>query len=270
MTRGVLTAANDAFWRTLHALVRGCQREQVDIAVVDHGLSEVNRQWLVENGVALLDCKHEYERDLAAIASGHRGHPKAPPEAWWKPLVCQSSPFDHTIWIDADAILLRGAAEMFAALEQGPWLTRDWWIKSDRVPSLYAALCKKIYGRLPPDFPECCWVNSGVFGFNRGDAWMDGWRKMCQRITGDSRLLAECRCRDQSALAAWLAGNPKDAPRYIEDSGWNYPANGMMSHEAMRRTIYRPGRDLLKAATIDHPEAKVVHWLGRPKPDPER
>lgn len=269
MSKGVLTAANNAFWRTLHALVRSCLAQQVPIAVCDHGLSDSHRNWLIASGAKVLPGTHAYTRPLKEIAVDHKNfNPKAPPEAWWKPLVCLDSPFDETIWIDADAILLRGADEMFAAIDEGPWLTRDWWIVSSRAAGLYESLLKAANVPKPSNFPECVWVNSGVFGFRRGDAWLNGWRDMCQRITSQPKLLEHCRCRDQSALACWLAENQDKAPRYIEDNRWNFPANGLAARDAPNRTTYPPEVDLLTACAVDHPEAYVVHWLGRPKPEP--
>jgi hypothetical protein len=270
MTKGVLTAANDAFWRTLNTLVRGCIALDVPIAVVDHGLSKAHCEWLTKRSATVIKGSQSYERSLREIAVDHKNfNPKAPPEAWWKPLVCLESPFERTIWIDADAILLRGAEEMFAAIDSGPWLTRDWWVPSNRAAGLYESLIMAVHGKKPSNFPECVWVNSGVFGFSRGDAWLEGWRDMCQTITGNPEYLSHCRCRDQSALAAWLAANPSTAPRFIEDDRWNYPANGKMAKDAKLRTNYLPTVDLLATCKIDHPEAYVVHWLGRPKPVPE-
>jgi len=144
---------------------------------------------------------------------------------------------------------------------------------AEKMRSLYGKVIQRIYcdGRDEPwlsdeELSYLCHVNSGVFGWRKGATWLTGWADMCSRIVNDPVALAYCRCRDQSGLAVWLAGRREDAPPFIEDERWNFPANGLSAARREHRRIPPANVDLLGAARKAHPLAYVVHWLGRPKP----
>jgi hypothetical protein len=270
--QGVLTACNNSplFERSLPTLVQSCTQKGVPITVVDQGLSPEQRETIASMGANVVKMDVNYDKSMGMISKGHRGHPLAPSEAWWKPLVCLQTPYLRTIWIDSDAILLRGQDEMFAAIGDRGWITRDWWDywleRPQRMERLYGAVIKAYHGKAfdPKILRQRCYVNSGVFGFMRGAQWVDEWAHTCGKIIASKHLLKLCNCRDQSGLAVWLATGPEAAPPFIEDERWNYPANGLNCREVAKRKKYE-GDNLLEQLEADHPEAYVAHFLGRPK-----
>lgn len=278
-TRGVLTASDDRrdLARTLPALVQSCRNKSIPITVIDHGLSGVQRRDLRRRGAHIVKCDADYGKNMGYIEKRHAGDKRASIRAWLKPLICSRvAPYDLNIWIDADAVLLRGEDEMFAKVEEcGGFLTRDWWVvgEPEKMRGLYGKVIQRIYcpERDEPwlsdeEMSSLCHVNSGVFGWRKGAAWLDGWADMCSRIVNDPEALGKCRCRDQSGLAVWLAGRRENAPPFVEDVRWNYPANGLSAGRREHRKIPPQNVDLLVAARRMHPDAYVVHWLGRPKP----
>lgn len=254
---GVLTGAKAAYWPTLAALALACREESVPLAVADHGLTPDQVQVLTADGV--LVTPHACPDVLAPARGNHR--PPSAPEAWLKPRVCLQSPFERTVWIDADAVPVRDVRGLFEL--PCPWLTRDWWCNVGSTRTRYGKLLAAL--GLPLADPRTLHVNSGVFSFHHGDLWILDWATMCDRILLSPDLLRLCGPRDQSALVAVLAqGN---GPPLSDDRTLNYPANGLPSvrmHE--RRRYPTDPAVMLSAVRADHPKARVVHWLGKLKP----
>lgn len=275
-THGVITACNDdiRFRRTLMALVRSCTAKRIPITIVDQGLHPDRAIAAKKRGARIIRHGVSYSEPIKVIQQYHRGTPRAPVAAWWKPLVClHAAPYDVNLWIDADAILLRGEDELFAmAREKGSWISRDWWVTGERTHHLYGKIIEALFEQdgleRPTDeeIQKRCHINTGVFGFRKGASWLRHWADTCERITRDRWLLSLCKCRDQTGLAAWMARGSDESPFIVEDERWNYPANGLPAGRRIERKKYRRGLDLLEEATKDHPKAYVVHWLGSPKP----
>ena len=188
--------------------------------------------------------------------------------AWDKPAICLTSPFEQTIWIDADAVLLRHIDRMFDYLTEGPWVSRENFISEVYGRKLYLRMAHRIYGRIPPFYPQASKINTGVFAFSRGDQWIKDWATWCDRILADSALKIECYLHDQHALVALLC-DPKfvDRPEIHEDRSLNCPANNLNYKQCSQRKQYPwDAEDCLERLRNDHPQASIVHWLGRPKP----
>src|SRR5690606_15612365 len=119
--------------RTLPALVQSCRNKHIPITIVDHGLTGIQRKDLRRRGARIVKCDANYGKKMDYIEKRHGGDKRASIRAWLKPLMCsQVAPYDLNIWIDADAVLLRGEEEMFAKVESdGGFITRDWWVVGD-------------------------------------------------------------------------------------------------------------------------------------------
>lgn len=266
MNQGILTGANSDFWPTLRAHVTACLAANVNVAVADHGLTAPQRRWLATRDVLLLDGPFAYSRELYTTAKEHAANVMSAIEAWWKPLVCLASPFERTLWIDADAVPIRGIPEMLGYIDDGAWVACEYWVTEDQAFRLYQPSVRDRLGHIPTHYPQVCGINNGVFGFHRGDDWLVKWRDLCEEFLSDPQSLATCKCRDQTALVTLLARDTHNVPRIIKDRRLNWPANGLGYHDRHRRRPYDWSDQVLETLRDDHPEAFVVHWMGRPKP----
>jgi hypothetical protein len=83
------------------------------------------------------------------------------------------------------------------------------------------------------------------------------------------QALELCTVRDQTGLLLMLAdrtvrGLP--VPPILPDE-WNWPADGLPGRRVReRRAISLDPAELLLEARDRHPNARIVHWLARPKP----
>jgi hypothetical protein len=179
------------------------------------------------------------------------------------------SPFDDTIWIDADAVPIRGLDTMFRELESGSWLTLETYVTELHARQVYLKIVNLLEGEIPPQYPQAARINSGVFAFRRDDDWVRGWWRLCEQIMHDHRAAGACSLRDQHALVALLCQSKPSfpLPRILEERGLNWAANGcpiQRSHE--RKNYPWESHECLSMLREDHPGVSVVHWLGAPKP----
>lgn len=265
MSRGVLTAANADFWPILRNHVRSCREQGVDVAVVNHGLTTQQQAAIVSMGGTVMP----HPPSAVFAISPEKIHSKQNlgrkyVAAWYKPLLIKESPFDETLWIDADAIPIRGLDNMFELLEDGPFISHDWWIGPWK--NIYGVAVERILGSIPNAFYSSTWINAGVLGVRRGDAVICDWIENCRKVISDDFALAKSPCRDQTALAISLSENP-GLMRIIPDWRINMPVNGLLCNEGAKRKKYRFNEDsILTTLREDHPLAWVIHWLGPNKP----
>lgn len=263
-SRGILTGAKAAFWPTLAALVSSCLEAKVEISVVDCGLRLRHRRWLASKGVSLLPAPCDIRATLSGLRRRNRGMSDI--AAWLKPAICLNSPYEDTVWIDADAVVTRDHHELFRLLDEGSWVASEKWVDSADLPDLYRDLLQLRLGGAPAPFAQACKISTGAFGFRRDDEWLASWRDVCAELMQDVRALPLCRCRDQSALVMmYCSALDLEMPRVIDDDRFNYPANGLKREDRFKRKRYPLDANLLSAVRDDHPHAIVVHWMGRPK-----
>ncbi len=264
MSRGILTAANSDFWPILRHHVRSCREQGFDVTVVNHGLIPRQIAAIASIGGKVIEHPREAKFSLSPRQIREKQDLGNRYElAWYKPLLLQASPFDETLWIDADAIPLRGISNLFDLLKDGPFISNDWWCRPWR--DMYGTAVRQILGSLPDAFFASTWVNSGVFGVRRSDPVICNWIENCHKIMNDDVALAGSPCRDQTALAVTLSKNP-ELMRVISDWRINMPVNGLIDHQSSQRKNYNFfGPHVMDRLRNDHPHAWVIHWLG-PKP----
>lgn len=259
---GILTGAKEEYYPCLNALVKVCKLYQMPVAVVDHGLTNQQLVSLSLDGAEIIKPP---DHPLLGAARANTKTPSAP-EAWLKPRSCMLTPFNHTIWIDADALPVENPWLLFEY--KAPWLTRDSWVAPEVSCRQYSRLMTSAGADLPDNWEVLGNVNSGVFAFNHGDDWIKKWAMTCDRILGQPDLISVCGPRDQSALVLAMSIQPDLCPPIKRDKSLNFPANGLPHNQQQLRKSY-PTDDpdlFVKMVSKDHPEAAIVHWLGYTKP----
>lgn len=259
-SRGIVTGANSDHWPTLGALVLQAATLGVPIAVADHGLAEPQRAELDRVGVRWI----EHERPSLASAAQQKSISHI--NAWWKPWVCDASPFCQFLWIDSDAVLLTD----ITIWDKSPCVATQADYTADGT-KLYEKLVLQVFDTdvcrdVLPSFTR---INTGVVGFSRGDGLLREWQEWCLKLLQEPEQVNLSVVRDQSAFAMLLidrtlSGKPLPA---MLPSEWNWPADGLRGHEhAQRQCVPQDPVQLLEITRQRHPQAAVVHWLGPRKP----
>lgn len=265
-TAGIVTAANHSHWRCLAATVLFANLHRIPIAIADHGLTDAQRSNLKRFAVHWI--RHQ-EPHIPSDMPPH--HAIAPPRAWQKPWVCLASPWERSLWIDADAVPVHSIRQ---ALENhSPTLqiaTNTTWNQSSAY--LYARLLTTIdptAETLTDEHPETA-VNTGVFAWTKGNQLIDQWRAHAANILAQPHLHGLAGVRDQSAMFLALRFHRLNGGQLVEYLApeWNTPADNLPAPAAnQRRPTPANPTHFLAVAIARHPTAKIVHWLGFPKPN---
>lgn len=172
-------------------------------------------------------------------------------QAWWKPLLIRQSPFQHTLWVDVDCVVLEPLVPLYALLTEAPVLTTDHFHPElcENHPDLYLRYPAPGGGRRP--------VNSGVVGVTKGrdDGLVSTWLNFVREVTSDPESAALVKWWDQGALN-WAVRRCERDHLLLHEPRWNRPA---------RRLLYRPGAGLLRQVADAHPERGIAHFAGPDK-----
>lgn len=260
---GIVTAGNYVHWQCLGALAIAAHRFHLGLAVADHDLMAWQRDELSRVGVRWID--HQ-KPGLDSALTNERIICDV--RAWWKPWVCMASPFERSLWIDADAVLIADPVDVFSTWKPLISTQRLW---QDQGYKLYEKLVSKIFGKVHVAHRQAVAdINTGVVAWTKGEPWISEWAAWCLRLSSDSALIPLCNVRDQSGAAiSLLARLESNRPLIgLLDSSWNVPAEGVNYRRSRAERLPVPvnPQAFLETVTERHVGAKVVHWLGLPKP----
>jgi hypothetical protein len=264
--RGIVTGCQAFHWPCLGALAIAAARRGVGLAVADHGLSDSQVAELNRVGVRWIE--HE-QPSLPTVE--HKRRIPSHVNAWWKPWICEASPFAWSVWIDSDAVLCGDPAKLFAPLQsqtmliggQRPWQSAGRKMRYDVAEYFFGKQAAAAGLAL---FDE---LNAGVVAWQQGAEEIREWRDWCLRLIGNDRALGICPVRDQSALLLMCIDRHLrglSLPTILPDE-CNWPADGLPGRRSReRRRVPIEPASLLATTAERHPDAVVVHWLARPKP----
>jgi hypothetical protein len=182
--------------------------------------------------------------------------------AWFKSHYVKSSPFKHTIWIDADAIVVGDLRELIEWSHPQALFTSDHTpLQASTInhPSLYSYLQvgKSYYADVLP------YLNTGVFVVNnkRDEKLIDDWCYCVEKACETKEIAYAISCWDQGACKWALHKNDK-LFLISADKKFNYPAKVRhYSYPATPETVDYWMRN------AKPPDACIVlHWMGSPKP----
>lgn len=238
--RGIITAADDRYFPGVQMLTAACAG-RVPLCIYDAGLSLAQRGWCVGRARVL-----EFPSPIM---------PRTVPlwQSWNKPAMFSHSPFQTTLWLDADCLLVGDPTSLFERAEAGPF--------GCGVTLPYLRPNKEyLYERFPVPMrlPQECVVNSGVLGFGRdaqSQALLKAWSDMVQIAAHDEAIRNAFGYVEEGALH-WAAETLSISDLCVRIAGWN-------------RFVWTTGKDG-PDAFVDRLKFKpgdvVQHLMIKPKP----
>lgn len=240
---GVITASDAGYYHGLLFLLTTIGY-RVPVTVIDLGLTAYQRRVVQAQGAELLKCPR------------YEGTPIAQRSSWLKPHWIAMSPYEHTLWLDADAIVCGDLSPLFERLRQSPLvMAHPYGIQAPRPCSPGVA---RMLGstELPPRTDA---VNAGVIGLDRGTAarsLLAKWTDLVEQCLNDDRIRAHVQYWDEGCLhlavqqlggTAWIV---RDRP------GWD-------------RFFYMPRADaasgIWEMLPIQDGDV-IMHMIGKAKP----
>jgi hypothetical protein len=256
--KGILTGASD-YTVILELFLASCKEQGFPVAVFDDGLGD-NLEKIEQNATILHYPRNAFVDRVLKNMAKTNWESDIPFQAFEKPFKCQHSCFDQTIWIDADAIPLRGIDKMFELLDrQEAFFTGDHYTpRTSANLDLLAQVGYHGKGKILP-------INSGVFGWNKGAPVMDLWRSVSLYV-GAHPNLRRLPCNKDQDMCCY-AVNTMAPQLVIPDIRFNTPANYLGYLDLAKRATYfiKDPQERLEAIRKDHPDSYVVHWMGNNK-----
>lgn len=262
---GVITGAHAAHWPVIAATALSTNAHNIPFAIADHGLTDAQRAILRRFRVHWI--QHPQPKISPDILPARA---VSEPRAWWKPWVCAASPFDRTMWVDADAIPLFRTLTPLRPENPLPLVAtnRTW---TPRNAHRYTALVAAMHPQAPAptDHDPEAEINTGILFWTRDAPLIALWQLAAQALLAQPDKARTTIVRDQAAMFLALRTIRLEtgcSPYYLPDA-WNTPADFLAAPDAKhRKPIPSDPRQLLDTTRQRHPTAEVVHWIGRPKP----
>jgi hypothetical protein len=266
MKRGVVTICDENYFPgllQLHASVQASQPCEVvcyDVGMTSAQRSEASRRpnlrVLALPDDPLIDELITATRDAAPLSKpGKRVWP-----LWICPLLIRDAPLDDILWIDCDAIVLRGLAELYAMLDHGPVFTPE--NKAPQAtpnrPELYVHL--PIERKFDPARPV---VNGGVSGWRRGrdDDALAAYIRPVAAAARDRAVLEAISWHDQGALI-WAIQALGLEHRVLTSPMWNL----CIDHAPVAPEVLAWDSGLVDRLRQALREVRILHWNGSPTP----
>ncbi len=251
---GVLTGADTSFFKGLQLLYRSV-REQVawPFMVTDQGLTEAQRAWCAENDIAI--------QPLPLLPKQGCIRSEAEWRIWVKPYFIRRCPYAHVLWIDSDAVALRNLTTAFR-------LVADQFCVFPEVSDPHGTRNpRELYRRFPtPVSPSKTAINAGIVFSNpsRDREILDTWCWMVANAIEDEATTPLVLHQDQGALL-WTLHKLDRLDAVYPDTTWNATPHNLVRGQHGLRKKYPDDERLFDLLRQDHPEARIVHWLWRPK-----
>jgi hypothetical protein len=250
---GILTACSQKLFVGLQMLITSIAHfYDVVTLVFDVGMSREQIDWCVRQpGVTVKPFKH-----------GKYGSHIKYPGAWFKPHYIKSSPFKHTIWIDADAMVIGDLRELIDWAHPNALFTTDHTQLQDTTlnsPMLYSYLPigKPYFHDIKPH------LNTGVFVCHtkRDQHILDEWCYCVDQACQVKEIAEAIACWDQGACK-WALHRNDLLYLITPDKKFNFPAKiRHFSYPATPAAVAH----WMKSLKPDE-SCVILHWMGSPKP----
>ena len=177
---------------------------------------------------------------------------------WNKPYALYVSPFEKSLWMDADTVVLDDLEKLFDILEREPVVFSG---KEEITPD------NAFFMRMPEQISTPYWSyypNTAVLGINRArDFWLlRDWLYAIELIESNHKIFSAARHYDASALGWALAKNDR-LGLAMENTIYNFSSQIGRLHNLP--LVYGSPHEMLASMKSDFPIAHVVHF-SCPKP----
>lgn len=261
---GVVTAASRFFFPGLQLLARsiGDIDESARVACFDLGFTNEQLQYAKQalHNVDIINVPSNPEFEFI------RAHLTAPTKRgrdewriWACPFFIEKSPFQQTVWMDCDTIVLRNIQVLFAMLEDGPVFTA-----SDPLDIGMTGNMPKLYELMPVDnvLSDEPHINAGVIGIDltRDIDLLNSYKMLVLRAAEDPNLKSMISWYDQGALI-WAILKCSLCHR-IADTSWNRSVASLGAEAVSRLEKFQVSDDLFESIRLAFPGINILHWYG--------
>lgn len=250
---GILTACSSKLFIGLQMLLSSVAHYyDVSVLVLDVGLLPDQIAW----------CKRQPRVVVKPFKISETSSHMSYVGAWCKPYYMAASPFKHTIWIDADTMVVGDLRDLIEWCHPNAFFTADHTHLQDttlNLPVLYSYLPigRLYYHDILP------YINSGVFVMHkkRDSALLEDWIYCVEQAFRSKEIADAIACWDQGALK-WALHKNDLLYLITPDKKFNFPAK--VRHFSFPSTTASVEHWISTAKPLE--PCVVLHWMGSPKP----
>ena len=264
-TYGIVTAISSEWFTEFKMLYQSIQKiADIHISVIGLDLLDEQKQYIEKiQSVKLIEIKEDKLNEFKKLGEHWR--------PYYKPYYMLQSPYDYTLWIDADAIVLEELDEIFAKINDGIFFTADYFAPQTCLndPRLYEE-----YSAPVPSEHENIAINTGVLGyrFPRDKHIFEKWLKNVDIVNKNPHLKNYIKLYDQGVFI-WTMREMGSIGKINVDLKYNCPAKRNLYEYDEDENDYkwpspntpRMGGDIFDNIKLDNPGAVIVHFAGKPK-----
>ena len=266
-SHGIVTLADQNYFPGLETLYQSVQESfPTPVACFDIGLTQEQKNRAageyplltildLPDNADILMVRESFKLEPALKKMGKRVWP-----LWLCPFLIAASPFQRVFWMDCDLVVLRGLADLFALLDDGPVFTPENLAPdvTHNKPELYQLL--PIARAFNPQSPA---ANGGVSGWDlqRDARILEAYQYPIREAAERLSVREAISWHDQGALI-WAIQNTGMEHRVLDT--WTY--NLCARHTAVMGKTFIWNRDVIAWLRDEVPEACLLHWNGLPVP----
>lgn len=238
---GVITAADEKYFPGVQLLFAGL-KGHARLALIDAGLSEMQRRW----------CENEQIQLILPNVAIPRSIPMW--QTWNKPLFMQQSPFRTSLWIDSDCIVVGSLTPMFDQAKQKLFFVRHWSganYEKPNSPRLFDFF--PTAKQLPPEAK----INAGVIGYSlpRDLKFLKSAERLLSRAAVDKTVRNLINWQDEGVFHWALAAHGR-TDAILDKPGWN---------RLTKASGDRPMELFSNVITNAQPDDVILHFTGAKK-----
>lgn len=254
-TKGIITATDSRGYECCLLMVKSVRlfHPDIPIQVNDLGLTEEEKQEMSSVGAEVVTPNLDHIKgETKRMGDWYAEDWKY----WAKPYVLVNSPFDLTLWIDIDCIVVKSLNDCFKEIEQRKFLiVREYLTEVAGCPHIVRNHPQLyIICRVPKQMEVG--IGAGVIGFS-DKTIIHEWAKTCSFLI-HSRYTPYVAWWDQGAMLLTLE-KMKLADISKADIAYNYTL------QVGQRKFQIDGINSIPGLRSVFPKATILHYCGKPK-----
>lgn len=210
---GIITAADHNVFVGLQVLYASI-KNKVNFICYDLGLTKSQLEWCKDNKLKIVPLSNK--ELLQEIPNW---------QTYCKPLAFRASPFEYSVWIDTDCIIVGDLSNLNHIANRETFFTKH-WVESGRIVKNKPT----IYEKYPVDFIEDMQINAGVIGLNANhylsNKILTDWLNIITTCASDPSFLSNFSAWDEGILLWAIQHNNAYELIETEEKYNNYAAIG--------------------------------------------
>jgi len=167
---GIVTATDHNTFAGVKTLFTSI-KDKINFICYDIGMSSADLTWCNENGLNVI----KFEIDIPLIDKW---------QTYLKPFIVQKSPFNYTLWIDSDCIVVGDLSKSSIITEKRTFFSKHW------ISKRYLRTNNKRLYELFPVEGNAEFINAGVFGINKStdNNIIDEWVNLMEKAIKNKNI----------------------------------------------------------------------------------